>query len=103
MKEKSKYNFLEPTVIMAVVVTMIVFAVGVYAVFTVATNLQDEAPIMCETFDVTGSDTQTFTTHSDVANIDSVSVFSTDTGWSTVSSSLYSASGRIVTVQSGAF
>lgn len=103
MKEKVKYNFIEPTVIMAVVVTMIVFAVGVFAVFSLATSLQNEAPLMCETFDVSGTGEQTFTVRSDISSIDTVSVYSEDLGWTTVTSTLYSASGRVVTVQAGAF
>jgi len=43
MKRKNKFNFVDPTVIVAVFVSLIVLAVGVYAVFTVITNTQDDS------------------------------------------------------------
>jgi len=41
--KQHRFNFIEPQVIMAVIVSMIILGVGVFAVFTVITTTQDES------------------------------------------------------------
>lgn len=43
MKKKNVFNFIEPQVIMTVIVSLIILGVGTFAVFTVITNTQDES------------------------------------------------------------
>lgn len=59
MKKKTKFNFVEPTIIVAVFVSLIVLAVGAYTVFTVITETQDDSigasPTFSRTFTPTAN------------------------------------------------
>lgn len=105
MKRKNIFNFLDPTQIMSVVVSLIILGVGVFAFFTVVDTTEDNVGTTSSysgTFSVTDPsvDKDCDTSRSDLTNATITVEQYNGFDWVEISSSGWDYSGTTVTVNS---